>query len=366
VKILYGVQATGNGHISRSQEVIVELKQLGHQVTVLLSGKTLSAMWDLEALIPYHIFRGLTFSSHKGRINYLQTLLRLNLFRFYQDINSFDARNFDLVVTDFEPLSARIARREKIPCIGLSHQCAFLYDIPVAGANPLARLILKRYAPVDFPIGFHWHHFNQPILPPIVSAGLKIHRTVQTNKILVYLPFESLGDIKLLIRSFPDFQFYVYHSLKYAEDCKHIHLRPFSRNGFIKDLIECHGVIANAGFELASEALHLGKKILVKPLAGQMEQVSNALVLSQLNLGRMMHCLDSEVVAQWLDSPEANPIRYPNVAHIIAQWIESGQFSNIAGLAQTAWNQVRPQRQSVSIPTAFSDHISAAKLTSKY
>jgi uncharacterized protein (TIGR00661 family) len=48
----------------------------------------------------------------------------------------------------------------------------------------------------------------------------------------------------------------------------------------------------NAGFELASEAMFLGKKILVKPLAGQMEQLSNALVIDSLELGMVMKRLN--------------------------------------------------------------------------
>ena len=27
--------------------------------------------------------------------------------------------------------------------------------------------------PVDFPIGLHWHHYDAPILPPIVSPAVR-------------------------------------------------------------------------------------------------------------------------------------------------------------------------------------------------
>lgn len=45
------------------------------------------------------------------------------------------------------------------------------------------------------------------------------------------------------------------------------------------DLTDCSGVIANAGFARSSESLYLGKKLLVKPLEGQLEQESNGLAL---------------------------------------------------------------------------------------
>jgi hypothetical protein len=38
--------------------------------------------------------------------------------------------------------------------------------------------------------------------------------------------------------------------------------------------------------------MFLGKKILVKPLAGQMEQLSNALVIDSLELGMVMKRLN--------------------------------------------------------------------------
>ena len=39
MKILYGIQCNGNGHITRSLKVISKLKRLGHEVDILLSGK---------------------------------------------------------------------------------------------------------------------------------------------------------------------------------------------------------------------------------------------------------------------------------------------------------------------------------------
>jgi len=81
---------------------------------------------------------------------------------------SFNASGYDLVITDFEPVSARIAKLNRIPSIGIGHQYAFPYDIPVADATALSLLVIKHLAPAEYNVGLHWHHFNQPILPPIV------------------------------------------------------------------------------------------------------------------------------------------------------------------------------------------------------
>ena len=65
-------------------------------------------------------------------------------------------------------------------------------------------------------------------------------------------------------------------------------LRPLNREAFVTDLIGCRGVIANTGFTFISEALHLGRKILTKPLTQQTEQESNALALRRLGLATVV------------------------------------------------------------------------------
>jgi len=125
-------------------------------------------------------------------------------------------------------------------------------------------------------------------LPPIVPHHFIGDPTTVSKKILVYLPFEHLPDILRLLIPFKNWNFYVYGFVDTSENLGHLHFRAFSRSGFLKDLGECAGVICNAGFELPSEALHIGKRLLVKPLSGQMEQASNALAIAQLHLGRAM------------------------------------------------------------------------------
>jgi uncharacterized protein (TIGR00661 family) len=337
MKILYGVQATGNGHISRSREVVRNLKDLGHEVDVLLSGRDPSGLWGIDMFRPFSVYRGLTFATSRGRICYLKTALNLNLFEFYRDIRCFNASAYELVVTDFEPLSSRIAKRAGLPCIGIGHQYAFLHDIPRSKANPVSRSVLRTFAPADHPIGLHWHHFGQPILPPIVPATLRNDRWTRPNKILVYLPFEEPSDFVPLLEQFVDHEFYVYAKWPNASDSGHLHLRPLSREAFLTDLAESNGVMTNAGFELVSEALYLGKRVLVKPLKNQLEQESNAMALAGLGLGTAVSRLRAEVVAQWLNGPPNRPIAYPDVARLLAEWITARKWHDVAGLAEKSW-----------------------------
>ncbi|MDD5273110.1 MAG: glycosyltransferase family protein, partial [Methylovulum sp.] len=100
------------------------------------------------------------------------------------------------------------------------------------------------------------------------------------------------------------------------------------------------GIISNAGFELASEALQLGKKILVKPLQSQMEQISNAAALKELGYGHTMKSLDRAVIEHWLHENHAIHITYPNVAKILVQWLQDGMPTMDADFVEEVWKDV--------------------------
>ncbi len=213
MKILYGVQATGNGHISRSRAVVTALKKRGHEVYVLLSGRDPRQFWDIDAFKPYGIYRGLTFATSAGQLKYGRTISGLRLMRFFRDIAAFRADDFDVVVTDFEPISSRIARRNRIPSIGLGHQYAFRYPVPLAKRDPLALLVLRYFAPVDYAIGLHYHHFHHPVLPPIIADLDKSEVCCDPCKVLVYLPFEDTPTVVSMLKDMGKGQFYCYASV---------------------------------------------------------------------------------------------------------------------------------------------------------
>jgi uncharacterized protein (TIGR00661 family) len=339
MKILFGIQATGNGHVCRSKEIVKRLKALGHKIQVIFSGGNLSLKQDLSIFTPYQVLKGLTFTTHRGKVSYINTLKSFRFVRFYRDISVFDAAGYDLVITDFEPITARVAKKHNIPSIGIGHQYAFLYDIPISFTDPITYWIMNHFAPVHYPLGLHWHHFDQPILPPILPDHIRRKVGTIPKKILVYLPFECQNDIQRLLRPFQDYRFYVYGCGDEHADQGHLQFRPPSRIGFLDDLLDCSGVISNAGFELPSEALHLGKKLLVKPLHRQLEQISNAAAIEELDLGTVMYRFDPETVSKWLIGPSPPAQSYSDVAKMIAAFIDGGVWSDIPALIRQAWRE---------------------------
>lgn len=319
MKILYAVQGTGNGHISRSRSMAVELKNANIEVDYLFSGREESNYFDMEIFGNAIYKKGLTFVINNGKVDIWKTILHNDQTAFLRDIDHLDLSPYDLVISDYEPIAAWAARLQNKPCIGIGHQYAFNHNIPVSHSNMVTRFIMKWFAPASFGIGLHWHHFNQPILPPIIDAlppGITIN-----NKIVVYLAFEDPAKVHEILSNFPGYTFHVYGGYG-PRNTDHIWYKAPSRDGFKDDLLTCDGVLCNSGFELVSEALTLGKKVLVNPVHGQMEQHSNALALKILNYGETMDTLDTKVIGNWLKKSTVTKIEYPNVAEFIVEWLQ--------------------------------------------
>jgi len=295
----------------------------------------------MEPFGSYQTYRGLTFATKNGRLQFVKTALTNNVFNLHNEIQSLAVRGYDLVITDFEPVSAWAARWQRKFSIGIGHQYAFNYAIPIAGGNWIAKSILRHFAPANVSLGVHWHHFDNPILPPIIEPPLA-NACTQARKILVYLPFENLQRICNWLAAEKNHEFYIYHHLSAPQDMGHLHLRPLSRDKFQRDLAGCEGVITNSGFELASETIQYGKKILTKPLHGQMEQVSNAAALKILKRADVVSTLNPAALKAWLQKTNPAPVRYPNVAREIVQWIIDGRQEPLAAVSRRLWQSCEP------------------------
>lgn len=340
MKIFYGIQGTGNGHITRGRIMARELHAANLEVTYQFSGRARDKFFDMEVFNGHQWRQGLTFVTEKGKVNRLKTVWHSQPLRFFNDIRELDLSSYDLVICDYEPVTAWAARRQNKKTIGISHQYAFHYNIPRAGNDPVSEAIMQNFAPVDTRIGLHWHHFHQPLLPPVIETPY-VPQQIQKNKIIVYLPFEDQQQVMSMLASFKSFDFFLYSPEVIPSMHAHIHCNPLSLQGFQKDLSDCAGIICNAGFELASESLQLGKKILVKPLHAQMEQVSNALALQTLGYGRMMPIMDTAIIEQWLHETRAIRVTFPNTARHLVQWIKDGMPQINQSWCNRIWSEVK-------------------------
>ncbi|WP_071058638.1 MJ1255/VC2487 family glycosyltransferase [Pelistega sp. MC2] len=341
MRILYGVQATGNGHITRARVMLPALKAQGFEVDFLFSGRSLDAYFDMDIFGHYQIRKGFTFAGSHCSINWLKTIQQAEILNFYHDVQSLALTKYDLVITDFEPVSAWAAKIKKIPSVGLAHQYALAFGLPGLKFTPGIGHILHTFAPAKYPIGVHWDHFGQTIIPPLIHLNHETP-TREDDVILVYLPFEAEKGLFQWLGQVPNQRFVVYSKSIVTEQISpNIVVKPLSRETFPVDFANCQGVISNTGFGLCSEAMVLGKKILTFPIKGQIEQRSNAEVLKQLNRATVIDDYDVNILQQWLKQPSVPKAQLPDVATEVAKWLAKGELDQRKNLVDSLWEQTK-------------------------
>ena len=355
MKILYGVQGTGNGHIARARMMAHHFQKQNADVQFLFSGRSKSKLFDMAVFGDYLHRDGLTFVTKCGAINYLDTAINNNFIQFAKDVANLDLDAYDLVLSDFEPVTAWAANLQQKDLIATGHQYAFGGNAPLAGENFLAKNVMKMFAPAKLRIGQHWHPYDDNILPPIIDPGLK--RQPSHGAIVVYLPFEDQKQITRILMGFKHFQFIQYSSDVNDGTSANVTLRKANHDGFKKDLCGARGVICNSGFELNSECIHLGIPVLTRPVSGQMEQLSNAKALQQLGYAEIMDNVSARSIGKWLQrNPQIRPQTIPDVAEQLVQWILAGNWNQPQMLSHNLWQQYASLNQiSIQLPRGSQD-----------
>ncbi|MFM8341169.1 MAG: glycosyltransferase, partial [Methylomonas sp.] len=115
----------------------------GFDVTFQFTGRPADKYFDMEIFGDYQVKAGLTFNTNKGQVSYLKTALEEQPISFMRDIKALDLSGYDLVISDFEPVTAWAAKLQGIKTIGIGHQYAFNYEIPKAGSDFLGEKVLR-------------------------------------------------------------------------------------------------------------------------------------------------------------------------------------------------------------------------------
>lgn len=344
MKILYGVQGTGNGHISRARKMAAHLRAHNADVTYLISGRERERLFDMECFGDFEHRTGLTMVQENGAVLMLPTAKQAKPLEFIRDVRALDVTAYDLVISDFEPVTAWAAKLANKTCMGIGHQYAFLHPIPQCNNNLASDVVMKWFAPVDIPVGLHWHHFDTDILPPIIDTQLQ---SSDKRHVLVYLPFEEQRGVTALLQRFPDIHFVQYSPDVEDSEADNVALRRTNLHGFRADLCHAEAVICNAGFELVGECLHMGTPTLVKPVKGQMEQHSNALALQRLGWGSAVETLTEANLQNWLYGERRSmALQYPDVAAALAEWVIDGDWHDKSVLYDTLWECTRNRAES--------------------
>lgn len=325
VKILFAIQGTGNGHLSRARDIYPELCKYG-EVDVLISG--IQADVEVPFPVKYKLY-GMSFIfGSKGGVDIWLTAKKLKLFKLIRDINKLPIEDYDLVVNDFEPVSAWACKLKRKPCIGLSHQAAVMAEnAPQPEKGDLkGELVLKYYAPVTDAYGFHFRRYAKNIFTPVIRREIRDMISTDEGHYTVYLP--SYEDKALVehLSHFADVRWEVFskHN-KEAFSFKNVHIQPIENNSFIQSMASSTGVLCGAGFEGPAEALYLGKKLMVIPMQSQYEQQCNAAAAAQIGVPviKQLSRKYYDKIRWWLLSDERVKTDFPDeTAEIIRKLME--------------------------------------------
>ena len=323
MKILFGIQGTGNGHLSRAKEIIPLLMQYG-EVDLLISGT------DTEINLPYPVkYRkhGIGFIFGKrGGIDFWKTVKGLKPIRLMNDIRTVDLKSYDIIFNDYEPVIAWACKLRGIPCHGISHQGAYLSSKSPRPKNKklYGEFFLKNYAPVSSINAFHFAKYDDFIHTPVIRNGIR--QTIPTRKdhVAVYLP--SLSEERLIrtLSKIKTTHWKVFSKRAtkiYTEGNVTIH--PVSGVEWERTLASCEGALMGAGFEGPAEALFLKKKLLVVPMSMQYEQQCNAAALEEIGVHvvwKINSTFESQI-RHWLHNDKTVSVHYPNETINIIQSI---------------------------------------------
>lgn len=283
MKILYAIQGTGNGHVSRAREIVPLLQQHG-EVDLLISGTQVDVKLSQE--IKYN-FHGFSFVfGKKGGVDHYKTWKNMNLFQFRKDMNAIPLKDYNLILNDFEPISAWACRMQGVESVSLSHQASFKSKkVPRPKTVDWGKLILSRYAPTTHHIGFHFDRYDDFIYKPVIRSEIRQLQPTNLGHYTVYLPAIDDKALVNVLKQIPLVRWEVFSKhtkIAYADG--NVFVEPIDNEKFNKSMASCEGVFTGGGFEGPAEALHLGKKLMVAPMRFQYEQQCNAYALKQFGL----------------------------------------------------------------------------------
>jgi len=309
--ILYGVNGEGAGHSTRSKEVLTHLRQQGHTLHVASFDRGMQNLRDQFEVTEIFGFR---FAYVNNRVRYKRTIAK-NLITVPQAAKSANRLKnliatwkIDLVITDFEPLSCHVAHRMGLPVISIDNQHCLtnaLVSYPPqyrsdAAAAKLVTKLMTPHADAYLVISFFSAPVKKPntfLFPPLLRQEILEAAPTQAEHVLVYVtsPAPSLANALAAARG----RFVAYGFGRDGEYGNVVYKKP-SLEGFMRDLTSAKAIVANSGFSLVTEALHLGKPYLAVPVKHQFEQIFNAHWLAKMGYGAYWEELNKERVESFL------------------------------------------------------------------
>lgn len=302
MRIAYGVMGYGRGHAMRSSAVLPALMR-EHEITVFAGNDAYDVLAPLFPTVRIPTI-GYQYNDHGGHS------LARTLARNFTPVSellfggaSMDAverefreRGIELVISDSEAWTHRIAQRLKLPRISFDHVGIIAYckphfppDLWMRGMRDAAGYRALMGVPERILLSSFYR--AEPAYPQVRIVGSMLRDEVRNESpkdgdfLLAYFnkgEHQYLPHVDRALREL-DHPVVVYGT-PYTHKSENLDFRAPSKLGFVRDLASCRAVLSTAGNQLIGEALHFGKPVLALPERA-FEQQLNAHMIERMGVG---------------------------------------------------------------------------------
>ena len=320
MRIAYGVFGYGRGHATRAASVLPELSAR-HEVRIFAGGDAFSQLSP-----EYPVVRIPTLGYAYGRHGQTSAILtaRMNLWHIielifrgpeYQAVRDAVA-DFqpDVIISDAEPWTHRVARDLRVPRIGFDHFGVMVYCRPPIPLKDRIRsrrdVLVYRWLmgrPERIIVSSFYHAPPRwpsvRVIGPLLRDAVLDATPTRGEHLLVYFnkgEYQFTPHVERAMQEI-DLPVLIYGTERRGTFGK-LDFRPPSNVPFVEHMSSCRAIISTAGNQLVGEAVHLGKPMLVMPECC-VEQRLNAAALERMGFGRQVpHSrFSSQVLREFLD-----------------------------------------------------------------
>lgn len=303
MRIAYGVMGYGRGHAMRTMSVLPALAR-DHEITVFAGGDAYEVLAPRfnTVRIPTIGYQYGSGGTHSLPITLARNLAPIGDLLFggrgiEQVSAAMRSRGIDLVISDSEAWTHRVAQRLALPRISFDHVGIIAYCKPHFPPDLWAAGIrdgwgYRRLMGVPERILISSFYRAEPAYPQVQLVGPMLRDEVRAARprdgdyLLAYFnkgEHQYRPHIDRSLRLL-DCKVRVYGTAHRGED-ENLDFRAPSVEGFIDDFAGCRAVLSTAGNQLIGEALHFGKPVfaLSEPA---FEQRLNAYMIERMGVGQ--------------------------------------------------------------------------------
>jgi len=328
MKILWGISGIGTGHSNRQLPIIRYFLSKGHTLAIFC--------YDESYRIYYQLFKdnkSITLikvdipfiAGNKNGLDWERTAI-INQGKDFNTINSKAIAKAietigkpDLVISDYEPLSAQFAYAYDIPFVTFDQQSKYLCgEYPELNEQTVTEEIMRlrmffpkanaRIACSFFKVDTSKNKFDVIVLPSTLKEEILNLRKQEEERIIVYITSqrEFVQEIKEVIdvlttQKEQKFDIFI-KEIPNLELPSNISIyKHGDNNRFYESLSKSKAIISTAGHTLLSEAMYLGIPVYAVPLSIY-EQQMNANIIDENEFGISRSKIDVENLKYFLEN----------------------------------------------------------------